>query len=198
VPPYFDEYRLPRGRHGLPRELVSENQRWRLLGGCAEVLKERGYARVTVSKVTAAASVSKATFYRNFDGLPSCILATFGLATENVLAVIAESCQDDAGAEPDLAEVLSAVLDFFETETALAYVLTDGALTDVPGLPAARAEFTARCSALLASARGEGRSGRDDQRAQHLVRGMQGWLSMRLTAGEAFDRPEDLAQILSS
>lgn len=194
---YFDEYRLPRGRHGLPRELVTENQRWRLLGGCAEVLRERGYGRATVSNVTRAASVSKATFYRNFDGLPSCILATFGLAAENVLAVIGEECQGEAGAEPDLAEVLSAVLEFFEAETALAYVLTDSALNDVPGLPAARAEFTGRCAALLVSARGEGRSGRSDERAQHLVRGTQGWLSMRFAAGKAFDRPKDLAQILA-
>lgn len=123
-------------------------------------------------------------------------LATYGLAAENVLAVIAETCQGGAGAEQDLGEVLSAVLDFLAAEPALACVLTEGALNDVRGLPAARAEFTARCSASLASIRGEEGSGRSDRRAKHLVGGMQGWLSMRLAAGKFIQHPDDLAQLL--
>ena len=79
MPPSFSEYRLPRGRHGLPPEQVAASQHWRLLGACAEVMGERGYAGTTVSNVTQAAAVSKATFYRNFDGLPSCMLATYRL-----------------------------------------------------------------------------------------------------------------------
>jgi AcrR family transcriptional regulator len=197
VPPSFNEYRLPRGRHGLPRELVNANQRWRLLGACAEVLAEQGYSGATVSNVTAGAAVSKATFYRNFDGLPSCILATFELAVENALAVIGQGCEREAGTEPHLARSLSPVLDFLEAEPALAAVLTDGALNDVPGLAAARAEFAERCSSLLVSARGERRSGKSERRARHLIRGLQGWLSMRLAAGEAVDHPKDLARLLT-
>lgn len=194
VPPHFDEYRLPRGRHGLPRELVVENQRWRLLGGCAEILREQGYDGATVSKVTRAAAVSKATFYRNFDGLQSCILATFRLATENVLSVIETSCQGDRDDEPVLAGVLAAVLDFLESEPALACVLTDSALNDVPGLLPVRTEFTARCAALLAPERESG----DDRAAQHLVLGLQGWLSLRLGAGEAVSHPDHLAHLLAT
>lgn len=147
--------------------------------------------------MTAAAAVSKATFYRNFDGLPGCILATFELAAKNVLAVVERGCRDDGDDGPDLGAILSVVLAFFEAEPALACVLTDGALDDVPGLPAARAEFTARCSQLLVTAGGAGRSGGSHRRAQYLVGGLQGWLAMRLAADEGVACPQELAEFLS-
>lgn len=149
-----------------------------------------------MAEVTKAAAVSKATFYRNFDGLPSCILATYELAMESVLAVVEETCQRDP-AEAPLAETLSAVLGFLEAEPALGHVLTDAALDDVPGLATVRGEFVARCSSMLVSARRGGNGGREDRRALHLLRGMQGWLSLRLAAGEVVNRPKDLAQLLA-
>jgi len=177
--------------------MVAANQRWRLLGACAEVLRERGYAGTTVTNVTKVAVVSRATFYRNFESVPGCILATYELAAENVLAVLEEACEGEEGGGASTVEVLPVVLGFLETESALAHVLSDAALNDVPGLPAARGEFTARCAALLTSSRGARGSGAGDRRARHLVRGMQGWLSMRLTSRRALGPPADLAQILT-
>ena len=158
---------------------------------------ERGYAGTTVSNVTQAAAVSKATFYRNFDGLPSCMLATYRLATEGVLEVIGLACRRRLSPEAGLAEILPGVLEFLQAESALARVLTDPALDDVPGVSVARAEFTARCCSLLISARGRQGNHEADRRAQHLVRGMQGWLAMRLALEEGFDHPEELARILA-
>lgn len=177
--------------------MVAANQRWRLLGACAEVLRERGYAGTTVTSVTKVAVVSRATFYRNFESVPGCILATYELAAGNVLAVLEEACEGEEGVGSSTTEVLSVVLSFLETESALAHVLSDAALNDVPGLPPARGKFTARCAALLASSRGARRSGAGDRRARHLVRGLQGWLSMRLTLGRAVGHPDDLARILT-
>lgn len=194
VPPSYREYRLPRGRHGLPPDQVAANQRWRLLGACAEVLRQRGYASTTISNVTGTAAVSKAAFYRNFDGLPSCILATFELATEGALTALSQSCLQSPG-PPDLAEAVSALLDFLEAEPALGYVLTDSALDDVPGIPIARARFTDRCCSMLATARGN--RGEGDRRVPHLVRGMQGWLSMRLEGGPLAQYSRDLAGVLA-
>ncbi|HEV2728104.1 MAG TPA: TetR family transcriptional regulator, partial [Solirubrobacterales bacterium] len=157
------------------------------------VLRRRGYGGTGVAEVTAEAAVSKATFYRNFDGLPSCILATFGAATQSVLVVVEESCEGNPGAEPALSDVLG----FLEAEPALAHVLTNSALDDVPGVAAARGEFIARCASLLASASGGSGDRSRERRARHLLRGVQGWLSTRLAAGEVVGRPRELVRLLT-
>jgi AcrR family transcriptional regulator len=197
MPPSFDEYRLPRGRHGIPREQVQASQRWRLLGGCAEVLSERGYAATTVAAVTSEAAVSKKTFYQHFDGLASCILATYELTTETILGLLGDVCRTSPGEASQLTEAMRRLLEFLVAEPALGYVLTDGALDDVPGLAAARAEFTERCASLLASARGEpeGASG-GNYRARHLAAGLQGWLSLQVRRESSPAAPQELSCLL--
>ena len=41
---------LPRGRHGLPREVVAESQRSRILAAMVEVTAERGYAECQIAR----------------------------------------------------------------------------------------------------------------------------------------------------
>ena len=192
VTPPFAEYRLPPGRHGIPGDQVSANQRWRLLGACAEVLAERGYGGLTVAAVTRSAAVSKATFYRQFEGgLRECILATYEMATQNAIAASRDGCQ--AAPHPDdvLPVAIASVLELLASEPALAHVLTDQALNDVPGLPGARAEFAERCASLLSRARKRSASdpGRGPGLSLHLVRATKGWLSLRLNAGTAAGLP---------
>jgi AcrR family transcriptional regulator len=59
-------YRLPRGPHGLSREQVQASQRQRLLDAVLDVVGEHGYAAATVADITAAAGVSRTTFYEQF------------------------------------------------------------------------------------------------------------------------------------
>lgn len=68
---------LPRGRHGLPRELVVENQRARLLSGMIETVAEQGYGKATVTNVIAAAQVSRKTFYESFANREDCYRAAY-------------------------------------------------------------------------------------------------------------------------
>jgi AcrR family transcriptional regulator len=58
--------RLPPGRHGIPREVVVENQRQRIAAGMIAVVVERGYNATTVTQVVAAAGVSRRTFYNYY------------------------------------------------------------------------------------------------------------------------------------
>jgi AcrR family transcriptional regulator len=60
--------KLPPGRHGLPRDFVLENQRTRLLAGTARAIYDWGYSASTIEQITAAAAVSRRTFYEHFDG----------------------------------------------------------------------------------------------------------------------------------
>jgi AcrR family transcriptional regulator len=68
---------LPRGRHGLPRELIVENQRARLINGMIETVAEQGYTKATIANVIAAAKVSRKTFYESFDNREDCYRAAY-------------------------------------------------------------------------------------------------------------------------
>ena len=77
--------RLPPGRHGLPRTFVAENQRERLLNGVVEAVAEHGYDATTISHVTAAAKISRRTFYEYFADKENCFLAAFEMIETHVL-----------------------------------------------------------------------------------------------------------------
>ncbi len=80
-----DSDRLPPGRHGLPRVFVAENQRERLLNGVVEAVAERGYNAATIAAITAAAKISRRTFYEYFEGKEDCFLAAFEMIEAHVL-----------------------------------------------------------------------------------------------------------------
>lgn len=73
---------LPRGRHGLPRELVVENQRARLVSSMIEAVAELGYGKATVAKVTKPAKVSRRTFYETFSNKEDCYRAAYEASFE--------------------------------------------------------------------------------------------------------------------
>lgn len=68
---------LPRGRHGLPRELVVENQRARLISSMIETVAEQGYGQATIAKVIKAAKISRRTFYESFANKEDCYQAAY-------------------------------------------------------------------------------------------------------------------------
>lgn len=80
--------RLPPGRHGLSREFVSQNQRERLIAGSIAAVAERGFRETTVTEISAAAGVSRRTFYTYFQTKEECFLATFDLLEEHLFAAI--------------------------------------------------------------------------------------------------------------
>lgn len=73
---------LPRGRHGLPRDLVVENQRARLISSMIETVAELGYGKATVAKVTKPAKVSRRTFYETFSNKEDCYRAAYEASFE--------------------------------------------------------------------------------------------------------------------
>lgn len=68
---------LPRGRHGLPREKVTESQRGRIVQSMIAAVSERGYQETRVVDVVEGAGVSRATFYDLFDDVEDCFLASY-------------------------------------------------------------------------------------------------------------------------
>jgi AcrR family transcriptional regulator len=90
------DWDLPRGQHRLPREVVSRNQRLRLVAGVARAMAEHGYARLTVEHVIAAAGVSRATFYEHFDNKQQAVLAAHDVVFERFLGALLRSCNGAA------------------------------------------------------------------------------------------------------
>src|SRR4051794_24859038 len=82
--------RLPRGRHGLPREAVAESQRNRIHQGMIEVVSERGYPETRVVDVIGVAGVSRKTFYELFDSKEDCFLAAYDVLVGNLVSDTAE------------------------------------------------------------------------------------------------------------
>jgi AcrR family transcriptional regulator len=83
--------RLPPGRHGLSREFVSQNQQERLVAGTIAAVAERGFRETTVTDISAAAGVSRRTFYSYFQTKEECYTATFDLLEEHLFARLGEA-----------------------------------------------------------------------------------------------------------
>jgi AcrR family transcriptional regulator len=83
--------RLPRGTHGLDRDVVEASQRTRLLEAVGRAVAERGYAAATIDDVVRRAGVSKKTFYEHFADKEDCFLAAYEAASEELLARVREA-----------------------------------------------------------------------------------------------------------
>jgi len=83
---------LPRGPHKLPREVVADNQRQRLLAGVARALAAHGYAEMSVAHVLSEAGVSRTTFYENFANKRECVLAAHEEAFDRLLGELIRAC----------------------------------------------------------------------------------------------------------
>jgi AcrR family transcriptional regulator len=83
--------RLPRGTHGLDRDVVEASQRTRLLEAVGRAVAERGYAAATIDDVVRRAGVSKKTFYDHFADKEDCFLAAYQAASEELLRRVREA-----------------------------------------------------------------------------------------------------------
>jgi AcrR family transcriptional regulator len=92
------EERLPRGRHGLPREAVTESQRRRILQAMIEVVAERGYPETRVVDVIGVAGVSRKTFYELFTSKEDCFLASYDALVDELLGDTARGFESKPGA----------------------------------------------------------------------------------------------------
>jgi AcrR family transcriptional regulator len=88
--------RLPRGRHGLPREAVTDSQRRRIHQAMVEVVSERGYPETRVVDVIGVAGVSRKTFYELYDCKEDCFLATYDVLLGNLLGEAADAFEGKA------------------------------------------------------------------------------------------------------
>jgi AcrR family transcriptional regulator len=99
-------WQLPRGAHKLPREVVANHQRQRLLTGVAQALAEHGLAEMTVEHVLEQAGVSRTTFYEHFDNKRESVLIAHEQAFDRLCSQLVRVC----AAQPEWpAKVVAAI-----------------------------------------------------------------------------------------
>jgi AcrR family transcriptional regulator len=196
----FAEFRLPPGRHGIPAEEVSANQRWRLLGAAAEVLADDGHVNTTSTRVSKRAGVSPATFYQHFDNIGECLLAAHEAAAGCVMEIVSEACREERIDWPQRVGVaVASTLRFLAVEPATAHLLGSEPPAGERAIARERQAWIERLAALLAG----GRELRPGDAAElpagterHLVAGAVGIYSEWVAAGNV-DRLPELAPELT-
>jgi AcrR family transcriptional regulator len=122
-PEDLQRWRLPRGRHGLPRELVERSQRERLLAAVVKVTVAKGYESTTVGDILGEAGVGRESFYELFDDKLDCMLS----AQKILLDDLEERARDAyIGAAPwpqRVREGLKATLEWFAADAEVAHFL---------------------------------------------------------------------------
>lgn len=186
--------RLPAGRHGLPRELVAENQRERLLNGVVDAVAEHGYNATTIGAITEAAKISRRTFYEHFKDKEGCFLAAYEMIDTHVRGAMLAAAERSAPWPERVPASLSALLDVLSRDLAVArfYLLEP---------LAAGGEIAARyrdAMALLAETLrpDEDPAGTNAEvRDQVTMGGIATLIARRLKAGDASRLPELLPDL---
>jgi AcrR family transcriptional regulator len=83
--------KLPRGRHGLPRQFVVRSQRERMLEATSQAVSELGYPGLTVAAILERAGVSRKTFYEHFADKEECFLAAYDVVVEGLVRAVGDA-----------------------------------------------------------------------------------------------------------
>jgi AcrR family transcriptional regulator len=116
TPEDLRQWRLPRGRHGLPRELVERSQRERLLAAVVRVTAANGYESTTVSDILGEAGVGRESFYELFDDKLDCMLAAHKILVDDLAGQVEAAYGEEAPWPERIRKALSVTLDWFASD----------------------------------------------------------------------------------
>lgn len=117
------QWRLPRGRHGLPRELVTRSQRERLLAAVVRVTAANGYESTSVADILEEAGVGRESFYELFEDKKDCLLAARAILIDDLGTTVAEAYNGPGAWADRVRDGLAAMLDWFAADPAAAKVI---------------------------------------------------------------------------
>jgi AcrR family transcriptional regulator len=99
---------LPRGRHGLSRETVTESQRGRIIQAMISAVAERGYQETRVADVVEGAGVARKTFYDFFGDKEDVFLAAYDQVSARLFETASAAFNE--GSEAPWAERIRAAM----------------------------------------------------------------------------------------
>jgi AcrR family transcriptional regulator len=110
------QWRLPRGRHGLPRELVERSQRERLMAAVVRVTVAKGYESTTVGDILGDAGVGRESFYELFDDKLDCMMAAHKLLLDDLEEQVRATYVGDDPWPARVREGLGVALEWFAAD----------------------------------------------------------------------------------
>src|SRR4051794_700554 len=159
--------KLPPGRHLIPSDYVSQNQRERILQATAELVAERGYQKTTIELIAKTSRVALVTFYEHFPSKEECFLAAFDESVAAAEEVFAELLDPEQEWQEQISAGLEIFLEMVVKEQARAKVC-------IVEAQAAGTASLARYQAMLESVAPKLREGRDfNPRSSRLPDGLE-------------------------
>lgn len=142
APDDLRQWRLPRGRHGLPRELVERSQRERLLAAVVRVTAEKGYDSTTVGDILGEAGVGRESFYELFADKLDCMLAAHRILVDTLEEKVRTAYHDDGPWPQRVRSALAVTLDWFAADPETArFLLVEVSAIGPAFQPIFQAEF---------------------------------------------------------
>jgi len=175
------------GRHGIPPDLLSHDQRERLIAALASCVAENGYNATTITQITATAAVSRRTFYEQFDGKEACFLAAYEALDSHLAMVIGEAVESESEWPGQVAATFEALIALLASRPALARLyLVESAVVGEP-IAEARERTVRRFTTLLESGReySDRLADPPERIEEGLIGGILTLLGCRLRTGEA-------------
>jgi AcrR family transcriptional regulator len=110
------QWRLPRGRHGLPRELVERSQRERLLAAVVRVTVAKGYDQTTVADILGEAGVGRESFYELFSDKLDCMVAAHKILLDDLAEKVRGAYLGDGPWPARVKKALGVTLEWFASD----------------------------------------------------------------------------------
>lgn len=187
------KWRLPRGRHGLPREIVERSQRERLLAAVVRVTVAKGYESTTVADILGEAGVGRETFYELFDDKLDCMLEAHKLLIDSLEERVRKVYFVEGPWLLRMRAALSTTLDWFAADREVGrFTLVELSAVGPAFRPRFKAEF-ARAINLLEE--GAGEDGPEPEMAQAYALAV-GAILARIYEEVVLDRAAELPRLL--
>jgi AcrR family transcriptional regulator len=192
--------KLTGGPHGIPRTVVTQIQRDRLLRAMARTVAEYGYQETTVRRLLGRAGLSRRTYYELFEDKEDCFLAAYDEAVDHMLALAAKGYAEGETPAERIERGLRAFLQFCADEPDIARMCIVEVLAAGPAARERRAETMDRLADLMEGALHELRG---DERlsklaARGLVGGVHELIYTPIDRGETEGLPDLAEQVVSS
>jgi AcrR family transcriptional regulator len=189
---------MPPGRHLIPSDFVSQNQRERMLLATTELVAERGYQKTTIELIAKTSRVALVTFYEHFSSKEDCFLAAFDETVAAAREVFSELLDPEQPWQEQISSGLEIFLEMVVKEEPRARLC-------IVEAQAAGSASLARYQAMLESVAPKLREGREfNPRASRLPSGLEvaivggiAWLvHQRLVTGEVDELKALLPEML--
>jgi AcrR family transcriptional regulator len=184
----LDFARLLSGRHRLPREVMEQSQRLRLLAGAAASVGTRGYLASSVHQIIRSAGVGTKTFARHFENRDECIAAAYEMTVSWLEAEVSGAVPSPAPWPAQLQAATRRALELLDTDPRLARLCAVEIFLAGEPAQARHRALVDRWSLWLGVGRGERALGADLplQLEPALIGGAISLIARQLAAGEPF------------